>query len=131
MSAAKINFVAHPDGNNDGLYSVSAGLIVRAPMQNFTLFAHGLVGGARLGGPNSEMPARIEHEPYTWGPTLTAGGGMDYDLPFFDNRFSLRLFEADYRYIHADYGPATHDPDRRRPGRPREPRRRRSRAPVS
>ncbi len=104
---AEVNLVAHPDGANDGLYSASGGLIVRAPMQNFTLFAHGLAGGSRLGGPNSEFPATLEHEPYMWGPTLTAGGGMDYDLPFFHNMFSLRLFEADYRYIHTDYGPAT------------------------
>jgi hypothetical protein len=107
---AEINAVAHPDGANDGLYSASGGLIVRAPMQNFTLFAHGLAGGARLGGPNSDVPATFEHEPYMWGPTLTAGGGMDYDLPFFNNRFSLRLFQADYRYIHADYGPAVSIP---------------------
>jgi len=100
----EIVIVAHPDGNNDGLYTGSAGLIVRAPLQNFTLFAHALAGGARLGGPNTEGVA-VEHEPYTWGPALTAGGGMDYDLPFFNNRFSLRLFEADYRYIHADFGP--------------------------
>jgi outer membrane protein OmpA-like peptidoglycan-associated protein len=95
----------HPDGKNDGFYSYSAGPIFRAPMQNFTLFGHGLVGGGYLGGPNSENPAY--HEPYVWGPTLTAGGGMDYALPFFDNRFSIRLFEADYRYVHANYGPAT------------------------
>ncbi len=101
---AEINLVAHPDGNNDGLYTVSAGPIFRAPMQNYTLFAHGMVGGARLGGPNSEGPL-VYHEPYMWGPALTAGGGMDYDLPFFNNRFSLRLFQADYRYIHEDYGP--------------------------
>jgi hypothetical protein len=94
----------HPDGKNDGFYSISGGPIVRAPMQNFTLFAHGLVGGGRLGGPNSENP--VYHNPYRWGPTLTAGGGMDYQLPFFDNRFSLRLFEADYRWVHANYGPA-------------------------
>ncbi len=30
---------------------------------------------------------------------------MDYALPFFDNRFSLRLFQADYRWIHTNYGP--------------------------
>jgi hypothetical protein len=107
---AEVVAVSHNDGQNDGLFTASGGLIVRAPMQNFTLFAHGLVGGARLGGPNSEDPATIEHEPYTWGPTLTAGGGMDYDLPFFHNRFSLRLFEADYRYIHADFGPYTQIP---------------------
>jgi hypothetical protein len=98
----------HPDGKNDGFYSISAGPIFRAPMQNFTLFAHGLVGAGRLGGPNSENP--IYHNPYQWGPTLTAGGGMDYDLPFFDNRFSLRLFQADYRWIHTNYGPAVNPP---------------------
>ncbi len=101
---AEINFVAHPDGTNDGLYSGSAGPIFRAPLQGFTLFAHGLAGGAKLAGPNdSGVP--FYHEPYTWGPTLTAGGGMDYDIPFHNNLFSVRLFEADYRYVHADFGP--------------------------
>ncbi|ADW69307.1 OmpA family protein [Granulicella tundricola] len=104
---AEANLVAHPDGANDGLYTASGGLIVRAPMQNFTLFAHGLAGASRLVGPNSDNAATFEHEPYTTGVGLTAGGGMDYDLPFFNNRFSLRLFEADYRYIHTDFGPAT------------------------
>jgi PKD domain len=97
-----------PSGNNDGFSSISAGPIFRAPMNNFTLFAHGLVGGGRLGGPNSEVGQF--HNPYTWGPTLTAGGGMDYDLPFFNNRFSLRLFQADYRYVHANFGPYTPPP---------------------
>ena len=100
----------HPDGNNDGFSGASVGPIVRLPMENFTLFAHGLAGGGRLGGPNSEVPATLEHEPYRWGPALTAGGGMDYDLPFFDNRFSLRLFQADYRYVHESYGPYTSIP---------------------
>jgi outer membrane protein OmpA-like peptidoglycan-associated protein len=102
-------FAAHPSGNNDGLYTISGGPIFRAPMQNFTLFAHGLAGGAHLGGPNSEGPL-VYHNPYKWGPTLTVGGGMDYDIPYFDNRFSLRLFQADYRYIHANYGPFTPPP---------------------
>jgi hypothetical protein len=103
-------FVAHPNGTNDGLYTASVGPIFRAPMQDFTLFAHALVGGARLGGPNSENPATLEHEPYQWGVGLTAGGGMDYALPFFNNRFSLRLFQADFRYIHEDYGLAVSVP---------------------
>ena len=41
---------ANPNGQNDGLYSGSAGPIFRAPLQNFTLFAHGLAGGVRGGG---------------------------------------------------------------------------------
>ncbi len=106
----EIVVVAHPDGNNDGLYTASGGLIVRAPMNNFTLFAHGLAGAARLGGPNNENLAVLEHEPYQNGPALTAGGGMDYDLPFISHRFSLRLFEADFRYIHENYGPSVSIP---------------------
>jgi outer membrane protein OmpA-like peptidoglycan-associated protein len=104
----EVVFASHPDGINDGLSTASAGPIFRAPMQNFTLFAHGLAGGARLGGPNSETGGY--HNPYQWGPSLTVGGGMDYDLPFFDHRFSFRLFQADYQYIHEDYGPATAPP---------------------
>ncbi len=98
---------ANPNGNNDGLFSGSAGPIFRAPMDNFTLFAHGLVGGVRIGGPNSELPASYEHEPYTWGVGITAGGGLDYNLPFANGLFGVRVFEADYRYIHADFGPST------------------------
>ena len=106
---AEVLITAHPDGQNDGIYTGSAGPIFRAPMQNFTLFAHGLAGASRIGGPNNDGPA-FYHEPYQWGPSLAAGGGMDYDLPFFHHRFSLRLFEADYRYIHADFGPYTAPP---------------------
>ena len=67
--------------------AISAGPIFRAPMQNFTLFAHGLVGGARPWRPEQREPVHLPQS-LQWGPTLTAGGGMDYDLPFFDNRFS-------------------------------------------
>jgi hypothetical protein len=94
-------------GQNDGLYAGYGGPIFRAPMQNFTLFAHGMAGGVRLGGPNNDTAAGDEHEPYTWGAGLIAGGGMDYALPFFHGKFGIRLFEADYRYIHADFGPST------------------------
>ena len=98
-------FTDHPSGVNDGLSGISVGPIVRLPMENFTLFGHGLVGTARLGGPNTTIGGLREVEPYKWGIGLTAGGGMDMDLPFWENRFSWRVFEADYRYIHADFGP--------------------------
>jgi hypothetical protein len=39
------------------------------------------------------------------------GGGMDYDMPFFKHHFGIRLFEADYRYIHEDFGPAQSLPE--------------------
>jgi hypothetical protein len=101
---------AHPNGTNDSMYSFSGGPVFRLPMQNFQLFAHGLAGGVRLLGPNSDAPATFFHNNYTWGVGLTAGGGMDYDLPWFNHKFSLRLFEADYRYVHADFGPYTPPP---------------------
>ena len=102
---AELIVVSHNDGHNDGLNTASAGIIVRAPMQNFTAFAHAAAGGARLGGPNNDDPAFFEHEPYRWGPALTAGGGLDYNIGYYSNRFALRVVQADYRYVHADFGP--------------------------
>jgi hypothetical protein len=106
----EVIYVNHPNGANDGVSSISGGPIARLPMDHFTLFAHALAGSERLGGPNSEIPATRGWNPYTWGVALTVGGGMDYDLPFLNNRFSLRLFQADYRYLHDDFGPATDPP---------------------
>jgi len=106
----EISFIANPDGQNDGAYGVYAGPIVRAPMENFTLFAHAGAGATNLGGPNNDNPSTFGHNPYTWGPSLIVGGGMDYDLPFADHRFGLRLFQADYRYLHNNYGPAVNPP---------------------
>ena len=106
----EFTFIANPDGQNDGAYGLYAGPIVRAPMENFTLFAHAGAGATKLGGPNSDNPATFGHNPYTWGPSLIVGGGMDYDLPFWNRRIGLRLFQADYRYIHANFGPAIFPP---------------------
>jgi hypothetical protein len=82
--------------NNDGFATFSGGLIFRYPTSEITPFAHFLVGGALIDGP--------EHEPFTWGPALTAGGGMDYETPWFNHRLAVRVFQADYEYMHADFG---------------------------
>ncbi|MFP5227886.1 MAG: hypothetical protein ACLGXA_09675, partial [Acidobacteriota bacterium] len=102
----QIEYANHPDGNNDGAQTASAGIIFRYPTEGMTWFAHGLAGGVRLGGPNNPGAGNLPKHGYMWGPALTAGGGLDYDLPFFDHRFALRLFQADYEYWHADFGPA-------------------------
>jgi outer membrane protein OmpA-like peptidoglycan-associated protein len=87
-----------PDcGNNDGFTTAAGGLIFRYPTADITPFVHALAGGALIGGP--------EHEPFTWGPVLTAGGGMDYNTPLFNHHLAIRLFQADYEYMHADFGP--------------------------
>ena len=100
----EVAMIANPNGNGDGFYGYYAGPIFRLPLQNYTLFAHGMAGGVRGVGPND--PGGVGYNPYTWGVGLLAGGGMDYDLPFFNHRIGLRLFEADYRYTHIDFGPA-------------------------
>jgi outer membrane protein OmpA-like peptidoglycan-associated protein len=98
----QFEYANHPDGNNDGISTASAGIIFRYPTEGMTPFVHGLVGAARVGGPNV---GPIYHV-YTWGPSLTAGAGLDYEIPRFNHRFALRLFQADYQYDHADFGPA-------------------------
>ena len=95
------------NGRNDGFYAGYIGPIARLPLDHYTLFAHGLVGGVRGGGPN--VHGGSFENPYTWGSGLMVGGGMDYDLPFFNHHFGIRLFEADYRYVHIDFGPGVPD----------------------
>jgi outer membrane protein OmpA-like peptidoglycan-associated protein len=84
-------------GNNDGFQTVGGGLIGRFQSDNITPFIHGLVGGALVNGPYFQGNK--------WGPQLTVGGGMDYELPWLDHRFAFRLFQADYQYTHANFGP--------------------------
>ena len=87
-------------GNDDGFYTIAGGIIFRAPMDNITPFAHALVGGAQVGGP--------DFNPAKWGPDLTVGGGMDYETPWLNHRLALRVFQADYEYMHADFGPVVY-----------------------
>jgi hypothetical protein len=84
-------------GNDDGFMTIAGGLVVRFPDGNITPFVHALVGGALVGGPY--------FEPNKWGPDITAGGGMDYETPWFNHHLAIRLFQADYEYMHADWGP--------------------------
>ncbi len=83
--------------NNDGFTTFSAGLIARYPTSDITPFVHGLVGAAFVGGPESQ-PSKL-------GPALTAGGGLDYETPLLHHRIAIRLFQADYEYMHANFGP--------------------------
>jgi hypothetical protein len=100
---AQVEFGIHPDGSNDGASTYSGGIVARYPTdQGVTPFAHANVGGVRLGGPNFEP---LYYHPYTWGTTLAVGGGLDYGLPWFDNHLALRLFQADYQYMHVSFGP--------------------------
>jgi outer membrane protein OmpA-like peptidoglycan-associated protein len=101
----QVEYANHPNGTNDGAQTASAGIVFRYPAEGMTWFAHGLAGGVRLGGPNVSGPGAQPKHLYNWGPALTAGGGLDYELPFMDHRFALRIFQADYEYWHADFGP--------------------------
>ncbi len=83
-------------GDDDGFITLGGGPIFRYPAENFTVFAHALVNADRIGGPY--------FEPYRWGPGLTVGGGMDYETPWFNHHLAIRLFQADYEYMHADWG---------------------------
>ncbi len=84
-------------GNDDGFTTLGGGLIFRYPAENITFFGHGLVNADLVNGPYFESNK--------WGPGLTVGGGMDYETPWFNHRLAIRLFQADYEYMHADFGP--------------------------
>jgi hypothetical protein len=78
--------------SNDNFAGASAGMIYRVPMAHTTPFVHALAG-ADLGG----SPYHAD----TWGPTVTGGGGLDYNAPLFKHRLAIRIFQADYQFIHA------------------------------
>jgi hypothetical protein len=78
--------------SNDNFAGGSAGVIYRLPMARITPFAHALVG-SDLGG----SPYNVD----TWGITMTGGGGLDYNAPLFNHRLAIRIFQADYQFIHA------------------------------
>jgi len=86
--------------NNDSFDTFSGGLIFRYPTHDITPFAHALVGATYSGGPR--------HEPKEWGPALTVGGGMDYSTPLFNHHLAIRLFQADYEYMHVNHGPGVY-----------------------
>jgi hypothetical protein len=79
--------------SNSGILTLNSRLLYRWPGLHFTPFVHGFAGGADIDGP--------DHEPYTWGPVLGAGGGLDWYLGC---HFGVRLFEADYEFLHANSG---------------------------
>ena len=106
----QFEFADHPDGPGDSAQTATGGLIVRFPTGNITPFIHGLAGGVRLGGPNYP-PGLYNHgndiyyHHNTWGPALTVGGGMDYETPLLNHHLAIRIFQADYQYLHANFGP--------------------------
>jgi hypothetical protein len=83
-------------GNNDGFLTLAGGVILRYPTDHFTPFVHVLAGGARIDGP--------VHNPFTWGPVVTAGGGLDYETPLLKHHLAIRLAQVDYEYMHVDFG---------------------------
>jgi hypothetical protein len=108
----EVTVASHPDGPGDGFMSFSLGPIVRFPTDSITPFLHASVGGVRMAGPNYDtfeadgVTSIHLVNPYTWGTVLTAGGGMDYPIGIFGHRLAWRVFQADYQYMHASFGPA-------------------------
>ncbi|MGB0065497.1 MAG: hypothetical protein WBP85_13695 [Terracidiphilus sp.] len=82
--------------NDDGFMTFGGGITFRAPMDKVTFFAHALGDAEVVEGPY--------FEPRKLGPGVTVGGGMDYQTPWFHRRLAIRIFQADYEYMHANWG---------------------------
>jgi outer membrane protein OmpA-like peptidoglycan-associated protein len=78
---------------------ISGGLIFRYPSEDITPFVHALVGGEDIGS--------TYYPDDKWGIALTAGGGVDYKTPWLDHRLSIRVFQADYQYVHDNFYPVS------------------------
>ncbi len=79
--------------SNSSMFSMQIGPFYRWSRHGrLTPWVHGLGGGVILQGPYSQS--------YTPGETFTLGGGLDFDL---SHHWALRS-EADYEYVHVNYG---------------------------
>ena len=81
--------------------TVQGGLKYRRQMGRFVPFAQALGGGAQL-SPAYQHNGSANN--CIWGWAANGGVGIDYILPAFHNRFALRLPEADFQYVHANFG---------------------------
>ncbi len=72
------------------------GVVFRFPLMNgkLTPSFHAMAGGERVGS----IP-----QPDVWGFAFTAGGSLDLNTPAFDHHLSIRLYQADYQYLHANF----------------------------
>jgi hypothetical protein len=82
---------------SQSIYTAQAGPIVRFPVGPFVPFVHALGGGAKTNG--------AAFQNLTWGWGLTAGGGVDLVLPYWNSRFAVRAIQADFQHDHTNYGP--------------------------
>ncbi len=87
--------------NGVKVYTAEAGPVYRYPLGRFIPFVHVLGGEAKISGPESQK--------LTWGLGLTGGIGVDYVLPFFHNRFSIRPIQLDFQYSDVNYGTLSPD----------------------
>jgi hypothetical protein len=97
----------HLASANTSMRSVSIGPIYRFALPaHFTAFAHVLGGAAEIVGPEVASyygyPVIADSIGPAWGPQLTFGGGIDWNVRFFHHRLSLRLLQVDdlYEYFH-------------------------------
>ncbi len=74
----------------------SGGVIYRFRPAATTPFVHFLMGGEIADGPH--------YQDDNWGPVATVGGGMDCETSLFHHHMAIRLIQADYQYIHENWG---------------------------
>ena len=96
----------NPDGTNDGFWLAHGGLVLHKPSHTFQPFGHILGGETEVAGPNGIKDYPYYHV-WTWEPSVLVGGGVDYELPFDNHHFSVRIAELDYSFLHANFGTNT------------------------
>lgn len=97
--------------STEGMRSFSAGPVIQLPhVRGLAPFTHVLVGAAEVTGPNQPTigGSSYYYNREQWGPAVTVGGGVDLATPFLRHSLTLRLVEADYQFIHENFGPVQH-----------------------
>ena len=104
---ATFDFGDHPESSNDGAATFLGGVTYREPLRGFTPFAHVLGGEAHFTGANVPTigTSSFFYNPAKYGPVFSFGGGLDYEPAWKHHRLGVRVLEADYQHLNADFGP--------------------------
>lgn len=75
--------------------------MLRLPFLDLTPFVHALAGAAEVTGPNAPTLSQssYQYNSPNWGFDITAGGGLDYQLPLRGHHVGVRIIQVDYQAV--------------------------------
>jgi polysaccharide export outer membrane protein len=96
-----VEYAKFPNDPDYCFGTIQGGPAFRHSIGRLVPFAHVIGGGAQMGPSYAHSGTS---NPCVWGWGAEAGGGIDYILPGFHNRFAIRPIAADFQFTSVNFG---------------------------